>query len=203
MPDLSRSQFCDLVRISPETLKSLSRREQLPFSIDQKASGRGYTLFEAFLTTAAQDFTEKHGVNITRAADIAGALPEALAPKWQRIVETGRALADGTGQRIEEIMCGRYCVVGLNPPRSTAGTVIEIANELAILDHSSDGLIFTSASRSLAMLINRADRLKIEIPDDFWAGPFSYRPRPNGWDLAKANMQKLIEQGVHLENTEE
>lgn len=203
MPDLSRIQFCGLTSLSTDALASLSRRSQLPFSIDQKASGRGYTVFEAFLTIVAQEFSDGHGVSITRAAEIAGALPEALAPKWDRIVETGLALADGTGEKVEEIMCGRYYVAGINPPRPLAGTDLEISQELAALDKPLIRSIRSSASRSLVLLINRANRLNIEIPDDFWTASFSYRQRPNGWDLARASMQKLIDQGVHIENTEE
>ncbi|MBB2964336.1 hypothetical protein [Methylobacterium sp. R2-1] len=203
MPDLSRTQFCGLTSHSPDALASLSRRSQLPFSIDQKASGRGYTVFEAFLTIVAHEFGEGHGVNITRAAEITGALPEALAPNWSRVVETGLALAGGTGEKVEEIMCGRYYVAGINPPRPLAGTDLEISQELAALDKPVIRSIRSSASRSLALLINRANRLNIEIPDDFWTVPFSYRPRPDGWDLAQASMQKLIDQGVHLENTAE
>ncbi|CAO4184873.1 HTH merR-type domain-containing protein [Methylorubrum populi] len=203
MPDLSRSQFCDLTRLSPDTLKSLSRREQLPFSIDQKASGRGYTLFEAFLTIVAQEFSEGHGVNITRAAEIAGALPEVLAPQWDRIIETGRILADGTGEKVEEVMCGRYDVAGIHPPRPLVGTDEEIARELAASDQPPIRSVRSSASRSLALLLIRASKLNIEIPDEFWKPPFNYRQRPDGRELSRASMQKLIEQGAHLEETED
>ncbi|KAB1071516.1 hypothetical protein [Methylobacterium planeticum] len=200
MPDLSRSQFCDLTRLAPDALKSLSRREQLPFSIDQKASGRGYTFFETFLTIVSQEFYEGHGVNVTRAAEIAAALPEALAPKWSRIVETARDKADGTGQKIEEIMCGRYSPAGLHQPRPIVGTDIEIDQELAASELPAIRSIRSSASRSLALLITRSHRLGIEIPEEFWSTPFSFRQRPNSIERSMENMKKLIENGEHLKD---
>ncbi|MHC2017156.1 hypothetical protein [Methylobacterium sp. CM6247] len=198
MPDLSRSQFCLITSLSTDALASLSRRNQLPFSIDQKASGRGYTLFEAFLTIVAQEFSEGHGVNITRAAEIAGALPDALSLEWERIVETGSAMAAGTNEKVEEVMCGRYYVAGIQPPRALVGTDAEVDQNLAASDEQPIRLIRSSASRCMAVLIARANRKSIEIPDRFWSPPFDYRPRPNSSGIAKANMQALIEAGEHL-----
>ena len=202
MSDLSRAQFCEITSISPDALASLSRRAQLPFLIDQKATGRGYTLFEAFLTIVSHEFQEGHGVNVTRAAEISGDLPEALAPKWSRVVETAFELAGGTDKVVDEIMCGRYSPAGLHQPQPIAGTDTEIDADIAASGLPAVRSIRSSASRCLAVLINRGHRMKLEIPDEFWVAPFAYRQRPSSIGLAKANMEKLLADGVHLEADE-
>ena len=201
MSDLSRSQFCELTRLPLDTLKSLARRGQTPFSVDQKNSGRGYTFFEAFLTIVSQEFYEGHGVNVTRAAEIAAALPEVLAPKWSRVVETAHELANGSEQKIVEIMCGRYSPAGLHQPRPIVGTDNEIDEELAAMDMAAVRSIRSSATRCLTVLINRSQRLQIDIPNEFWTTPFSYRERPSTAGLAMENMKMLIAEDEHLEST--
>ena len=203
MPDLTRSQFCSVTALSADALSSLSRRNQLPFSIDQKASGRGYTFFEAFLTIVSQELVNGHGVNVTRAAEVAAALPEALQAEWPRIVKSAWQLAEGTEEHVEEIMCGRSQPAGIQQPKPVCGTILEIAQALSDGGTPNGGLTLTNASRALAVLSRRADRLKLEIQDEFWSGPFVYRQRPNSFDLAKSSMQKLIDSGEHLKVLDE
>ncbi|MCC0809522.1 hypothetical protein FPV16_25540 [Methylobacterium sp. W2] len=199
MPDLTRSQFCELIKLPPETVKTMDRRWQLPFSIDQTTWGRGYSAFEAFLMITAQEFNEGHGVNLNRSAEIAAALPDVLAPKWSRIVETARQMIDGTGQTAGDIMCGRYSIAGVHPPRPIAGTDAEIDEELAATAEPIIRSIRSSASRSLRLLLDRCARQGIDIPEKFYSGPFIYRPRPNTGELMKSSMEGLIAAGVHLQ----
>ncbi|WP_342167092.1 hypothetical protein [Methylobacterium sp. SD21] len=198
MPDLTRSQFCSVTGLSADALASLSRRNQLPFSIDQKASGRGYTFFEAFLTIVSQELVNGHGVNVMRAADVAGDLPVALQAEWPRIVKTAWQLAEGTAEHIEEILCGRFQPAGIQRVKPVCGTILEIAQSLSQDGVPTVGLTLTNASRALTVLINRASRFNLEIQDEFWCGAFIYRQRPNGSDLAMKSMQRLIDSGEHL-----
>ena len=192
MPDLTRTQFCDLTKLSADSVSSLARRNQLPFLVDQKASGRGYSFFEAFLTIISQSLIDGRGINVTRAAEISAALPEALRGEWPRIVETAWKLCEGSDERVAEIMCGQAQMAGLRRPEPVCGTFLDIAQAFAQTDSPSVGLTLTNASRALAVLINRANRINLDIIEDFWSGPFMYRERLNTLGAAKKSMLALL-----------
>ncbi|AWN35878.1 hypothetical protein [Methylobacterium radiodurans] len=203
MPDLSRSQFCEITCLSPDALKSLTRRGQIPFMVDQKASGRGYTLFEAFLMILANEFVEGHGVNLTRAAEIAAAVPAVLEPEWSRVVETAEKLFERDGAGVDPIMCGRCQSAGPERAEPICGTHDEIAQKLKASGKMNARLTLSSASHALATLIRRALNNQIEIPEEFWSTPFSFRERARTDWAGITNMKKLIAEGEHLKHDAE
>lgn len=178
MARINRPTFLALCDLELGQLRTLDRRGQLPFAIDQSA-GRGYEAGEVFLTLVAQHLaaTNGAGLNVTRAADIAAALPAALSAAWADIVETGRILAGGTNTPPDEILAGRADAADTQP-RAVAGTLSNIAAELQADGFVTQGLTVVSASTLMAQLIERANKHDIELPAEFWTGPLRYRPRP-------------------------
>ncbi len=176
MRPLSRPDFCSLVRLEVPALKTLDRRGQLPFAIDQ-TFGRGYEAAEAFLVLLAQALVEAHAISVTRAADIAAALPEALSAAWPAVVESGQALAHGTAEPLPEILAGRASAAYPATPRACAGTLAQIVEALEHDGFEASALVLVSASRVLAQLIQRAAKLELELPAELWTAPLRYRPR--------------------------
>lgn len=197
MARLSRPHFLALTRLELGQFRTLDRRGQLAFAVDQ-TTGRGYEAAEAFLTLMAQQFAEAHALSVSRAADIAAALPGALSPFWAAIVETGRALAAGTDTPPNEILAGRAICAYPKGPRPVCGTLNDIAGDLESAKGLGSGagfprgLVLVSASTVMALLIQRAQTLGIELPAEFWTAPLRCRPRPT--PLAPADIADLLQE---------
>ncbi|GEN01734.1 hypothetical protein [Methylobacterium radiotolerans] len=191
MARLSRPHFLALTRLELGQLKTLDRRGQLPFAIDQ-AQGRGYEAAEAFLTLMAQELAEGHALSVTRAANIAASLADALSEAWPAVVETGRVLAAGTDTPPNEILAGRAEAAYPAPPLPICGTIVDIAENLASAGFKPRRLIVTSASTVMAVLIQRAQALGVELPAEFWTAPLKCRPRPA--PLTAEDVAKLLQE---------
>ena len=178
MPDLKRAQFCNLVGIVANQLKTLDVRGHLPFNVSQAEKGRGYSTAEAFLFFAQEQFSETFGITHAQAAGIVGSLPPVLETHWNEIVRTGRLLAEGTDKPVREILCGRVLVAYPGQPLPVAGTGKQIEAAVAAACASEIGSIRVSASRVLARLITRAEQAGFRIPNDFWSAPLNYRQKP-------------------------
>lgn len=176
MLTLNRPTFCALTEVDPVTLGNLIRRGQVPFGVDQKASGRGYTLAEAYLMLVARNLAKVHRIELIRSAEIAAALPPVLQPAWAEIGRTGKLLAAGTDRPVSEIMCGRVERAG-ELPVPVCGTDREIDKDVRALGGGIVGSVRISASRQAAELILRARRHEVEIAGDFWTAPLMCRPR--------------------------
>lgn len=177
MPDLTRSQFCNLVGIVPNQLKTLDVRGHLPFNLSQAEGGRGYSTTEAFLFFVQEQISEAFGITHAQASGIAGSLPPVLATHWAEIVRTGRLLALGTDMPVREVLCGRVLVAYPGQPIPVAGTGKQIEAAVAAAGAREIGSLRISASRVLARLIVRADQSGVRIPNDFWSAPLKYRPK--------------------------
>lgn len=176
MITLTRPIFCSLTEVDHVTLGNLIRRGQVPFAVDQKVSGRGYSMFEAYLMSLSMNFAQVHRIELIRSAEIVANLPVVLRPVWQEIGRTGKLLAAGTDRPVVEIMAGRAARAGL-PPVAIAGTDRAIDAALRKLDGAVIGSVRISATLQAAQFIQRARKHDVQIPAEFWTGPLVYRPR--------------------------
>jgi len=192
MVTLTRPQFCAVTEVDHVTLGNMIRRGQTPFAVDQKASGRGYSIFEAYLMLLARTLVRVHHIELIRSAEIAGSLPAVLQLAWQEIGRTGKLLAGGTDRPVVEIMCGRVERAG-QLPVAICGTDRAIDKDVRALGGGVLGSVRISASHQAAELIQRAQRHAVEIPSEFWSAPLMYRPRPS---TTPAEFAALAEAGA-------
>lgn len=178
MTDFTRRQFCDLVGIVPNHLKTLDLRGQLPFNLSQAKGGRGYSTAEALLFLTQECLSETFGITHAQASGIAGSLPPVLETHWPEIVRTGRLLAQGTDSPVREVLCGQVRRAHPDQPVPVCGTGKQIGAALAAAGAFEIASIRISASRVMARLITRAAQLNLRIPNDFWSAPLKYRPKP-------------------------
>jgi len=175
---LPRSHFLMLTGMELARMRSLQRRHQLPFNLDQEENGRGYAWCEAFMVLAMDDFgaADGHAVAMVRAADIAAALPPAIEPHWARIVRDGQLIASGTAKRLVPILAGRTEAPDQRP-MAVCGTLSEIHKAAAALAVPPTRLILSDAGRLVSLLLLRAAGAGIRIPADLATAPLSYRRR--------------------------
>lgn len=180
-PMLSRSEFCTITKLSVTSLENLARRNQLPFAVDQKKSGRGYTIFECFLCVFALSWSESFGM--TRAAQIVANLADPLAARWTDIRSTAEEL-NRPNEGVLELLgfiAERSSRSGKFSTIAKCATWTELANDSELIEASRDGLYkitgALSASRSAALVQRRALQAGINLEEIFWHRAAEFRPR--------------------------
>jgi len=191
----SRAQFCALAGFNEDRYKSADRREQLPF-IDT-SNGQGWTAMHALLLSTFGRFAslpDGQGIDNMRAASIVlNAMPE-IDRNWGRIVESGHAMHRGR-RNVAEIMVGRAALplsnafvdriyARMNSRNPGAGGSTEevrdvikdhfpaVCGTMAEIAQTNGGVIIdlnvTSITRCFAVLLKKADYLKLDLPESFY-----------------------------------
>jgi hypothetical protein len=174
---LNRTAFCQLARLDPEGLKSLARRDQLPFNARSPERKRdSYSIFETFLTVLADELSFGGERAVTVAMRKVSALAPTLTENWPAIAGTGSRLAHGE-KELEEILCAEAFrpsdVSGEAFHLLVCGTTAKVLSSLAAhrpLVHATVG----NASRAAKTLVERALHFEIELPEDLAAEPPLY-----------------------------
>lgn len=190
---LSRAQFLQLTDLTADALKVRDQRGQLPFVIDQSKFGRGYTPFEALLTILVSEFAEGGGLGVSSATDLVARLSPGLADQWHRIAASSDAVLDGSPLE-GEILCGAFEAQGPKG-KSVAVEICGTADDVAAAWQKNRPFRtspFVSVTRAGIVLNQRAKRHSISIPEEFWEGAPSYRPRESGPALVES-MRKLLQ----------
>lgn len=100
---LTRDQFCLLCDITVEELKSLNRRDQLPFGDGERKRGQ-YTPFEAFLLLFTRDLVDGLQLSRTKAAWVTARVAQTLMMRFDTVADTSRDLAEG--RATAEVLAG-------------------------------------------------------------------------------------------------
>jgi hypothetical protein len=95
---------------------------------------------------------------------VARRIAPALADAWIEIVTSGKQLARGSKEPEIEwlLLFGTIC----DEPRCLVGTASEIAAKRGAQVVVTQ--VGGSASRTAAVLLHRADKHEIAVPEDFW-----------------------------------
>jgi hypothetical protein len=188
---LTRDQFCSVTGHDSEALKSLSRRNQLPFGSTREAGRRHgtYSFFEAFLAILSDYLANEHGFSLGHAASIVASAAKKMAQRWPEIAAAG----DGIGVDDAEppVLCGY--IVGAGRRDSVVCIETEIT-EIREKYRPVSAMFLMDASAGAAVLIRRAHRAKIALPESFWTEVPQFTPRPTV-NLVATMKRLLSEEG--------
>jgi hypothetical protein len=156
----NRTQFLAITGLTDDGLKSLARRNQLPFSLEENDRG-AYKFLDAYLTIAFMHLTDAMHVSVTRAAEIGRNCAGPVIQEWKRI--TDYAFDDSH----VELQMGCMALQGRSPWYfcNTLGERAEISRGLP----PETSTISVSASLSAKVMAASASRaLGIMFASEFW-----------------------------------